>query len=172
MSRGDAERRPAGHGTALNQLGTAATPDTSDDGPGLSRHGRFPAPGSLFTGNREKVDWTAGSRNSAITENPLDAARSLSPAVAAAPTELAVVVTRRAVEDALHEALPIYWRRRADMFEWARPRPGDWPGRASASDIAARDHRLADAAEACRHAAVVAELGRPDWIAAVTREAA
>ena len=61
----------------------------------------------------------------------------------------------RVVQDALADATSLYWERRAAMFEWARPRPGDYTGQATPADIARRDRELAEAAAACR--------ARADW---------
>ena len=61
------------------------------------------------------------------------------------------------VADALLQAEPGYWRRRADEFEAARPRPGDYTGRLSPERIQAIDERLAAKAQACRnHATLLA----------------
>lgn len=65
---------------------------------------------------------------------------------------------RRLVEEALLSALPASWERRAAEFEAARPRPSDFNGLASAGDLAARDRRCAEAAQACRDRAAL--LGR------------
>lgn len=65
----------------------------------------------------------------------------------------------RAVLDALSEATATYWQRRAETFEWARPRPDDYAGQASEADLAARDQRLAEAAQACRRRARVEVIG-------------
>ena len=65
--------------------------------------------------------------------------------------------TRRVIEDAMLQATAAYWRRRAADFEWARPRPGDFTGAASADELAARDRRLAETAEACRRHAHLLE---------------
>ena len=63
---------------------------------------------------------------------------------------------RRVLVDALADGLADTWERRAAMFEWARPRPGDNPGRATAADLDAADRRCAAIAEACRHRAELA----------------
>lgn len=63
---------------------------------------------------------------------------------------------RRIIQAALTDATATYWRRRADTFEWARPRPTDYTGQATADQIAARDARCAESAEACRKRADVA----------------
>lgn len=62
---------------------------------------------------------------------------------------------RRLVEEALLSALPGSWERRAAEFEAARPRPSDFNGRASVAELAARDRRCAEAAQACRDRAAL-----------------
>lgn len=54
------------------------------------------------------------------------------------------------VADAMYESEGAYWLRRAAALEWARPRPGDFTGRATAEEIRERDRRLAEQAAACR----------------------
>lgn len=64
--------------------------------------------------------------------------------------------TRRVVQEAITVALPSYWRQRAAVLEWARPRPTDFNGGATTVEVADRDHRLAEAAHAARcHAAAM-----------------
>lgn len=64
----------------------------------------------------------------------------------------------RCLQDALSEGLALTFERRAELFEWARPKPGDFLGNASAADIAARDERLRDDADRCRrHAQLLLE---------------
>jgi hypothetical protein len=63
---------------------------------------------------------------------------------------------RRVLQDALAEATSGYWLRRAEALERARPRVGDYPGRASAGDLVARWQELTDIALACRRAATLA----------------
>lgn len=65
----------------------------------------------------------------------------------------------RVVQDALAEGTAAYWLRRAAMLDAARPRPGDFRGRSNVDDLAARDARLAAAADACRAAAALAQRG-------------
>ncbi len=72
-------------------------------------------------------------------------------------------VRRRVVQDALSAALACTWRRRAATLEWARPRPGEFAGRATADELAERDRRLAAQATACRHHAELLELGLLDF---------
>ena len=52
-------------------------------------------------------------------------------------------------------AMPETWERRARAFEAARPKPGDFIGRASAADLAAIDRRCRESAEACRNKAQI-----------------
>ena len=68
-------------------------------------------------------------------------------------------IPQRAVQEALSSALACTWSRRAAMFEWARPKPGDWNGNATPAELAARDRRLAAQAQACRNKAALLELG-------------
>lgn len=56
----------------------------------------------------------------------------------------------RLMRDAMNEGTALYWQRRADQLDAARPRPGDYTGRATDEQIKATDKRLAEAAEACR----------------------
>jgi hypothetical protein len=56
----------------------------------------------------------------------------------------------RVVQDALQDATAAYWRRRADTFDAARPRAGDYFGRATREQVREQDARLAAAARACR----------------------
>lgn len=61
----------------------------------------------------------------------------------------------RVLQDALNEGLAKTWERRARAFDAARSRPGDYMGRASQLDVARRDRRLAEIAQACRNRASV-----------------
>jgi len=67
-------------------------------------------------------------------------------------------IRRRVVQDALNDALACTMRRRADLFEWARPLEGEYAGQATADELAARDRRLAAQARACRNKAILLEL--------------
>jgi len=67
-------------------------------------------------------------------------------------------IRRRVVQEALNDALACTWRRRADLLEWARPRPGEYAGQATAAELAARDRRLAAQAQACRNKATLLDL--------------
>ena len=67
-------------------------------------------------------------------------------------------IRRRVVQDALNDALACTWRRRAELLEWARPRPGEYVGQVTADELAARDRRLAAQAQAARNKAILLEL--------------
>lgn len=62
---------------------------------------------------------------------------------------------RRVLQDAMTDATAAYWRRRADTFEWARPRPGDHLGTAGATGARTIDARLVEARDACYARAAV-----------------
>jgi hypothetical protein len=80
----------------------------------------------------------------------------------------------RVLQDALNEATGAYWNRRAQTFEDARSRPGDYAGEATPEAIAARGARLAGIAQACRARATLAHITDtdPEAILAAIREAA
>lgn len=59
----------------------------------------------------------------------------------------------RVMQDAMSEATSAYWLRRAAQFEAARPRPGEFHGRATPEKLRAQDARLARTAEMCRRRA-------------------
>ncbi len=65
--------------------------------------------------------------------------------------------------DAMAEGMARFWDRRATTLEDARPRPGDYLGKATAAELAERSRRLADAALQCRRHA---ELLRTDGVPA------
>lgn len=67
----------------------------------------------------------------------------------------------RVLADALSEATAAYWERRARALEDAAPRPGDWPGRASAASLEAARERCLGAAAACRARASLEGPGLP-----------
>ena len=64
----------------------------------------------------------------------------------------------RVLTDALLSATREYWLRRADAFENAMHRPGDFPGLCSVDEIEMRNAQLAEKAEACRARARLAEV--------------
>lgn len=70
---------------------------------------------------------------------------------------------QRVLHDALSEALAAYWRRRAEMLEWAMPRAGDFHGRSTRRELEERWAQLRAEAEACRNRARVAEFGGESW---------
>lgn len=83
--------------------------------------------------------------------NEFDGSRKILPAEF--PEPVAQDLARfgvRMIEDAMSAAAPHVWLRRAEQLEDARPRPGDFQGRATAADLAERDQRLAGSAEVCR----------------------
>ena len=65
----------------------------------------------------------------------------------------------RVAQDALAEATSNYWISRADTFEEAAPRPGDFTGAATPADLETQRQRLADIVRACRQRAQVSLLG-------------
>jgi hypothetical protein len=71
---------------------------------------------------------------------------------------------RRCLIDAMLSAWPTHWERRARALDDARPRAGDFFGRASREELRAQYDRLTDAARACRARAEVSplELVEPD----------
>ncbi len=73
----------------------------------------------------------------------------------------AVQLHARVLQDALAEATASYWERRAKVMEWAAPRPGDWPGRATPEDLSAARERCLSAAAACRARASLEAPGAP-----------
>ena len=66
---------------------------------------------------------------------------------------------KRVVQDALTEASAGYWRGRADRFEAAMPRAGDFTGQATEADLLTQRDRLEQTATACRARAEVSLLG-------------
>lgn len=67
----------------------------------------------------------------------------------------------RVLQDCLAEATAAYWNRRAESFERAIPRPGDFVGSATPEDVEARRMRLAGMALACRQRAALSLIGGP-----------
>ncbi len=62
----------------------------------------------------------------------------------------------RLIQDCIAAALPAQWERRAQVLDDARPKPGDWTGNASNSELAELDERNARLAAQCRlHAALL-----------------
>jgi hypothetical protein len=65
---------------------------------------------------------------------------------------------RRFVQDALNDALACTMRRRSALLEWARPKPGEYTGNTTPTELAERDRLLAAQAKACRNKAILLEL--------------
>lgn len=64
----------------------------------------------------------------------------------------------RVAQDALTDATAAFWRRRAADLEDARPREGDYPGKATEGALALRWMHLTQAANLCRHRADISPL--------------
>ena len=72
--------------------------------------------------------------------------------------EFEVGFRARVLQDCLTAALPTVWERRAAAWEDARPRRGDFLGRATRDELVDRDQRCREIAEACRrHARLLRE---------------
>jgi hypothetical protein len=71
-------------------------------------------------------------------------------------------VRRRAVQDAIGYALADQWRRRAEVFEWAAPKPGDFLGKATSAEVAEAVIRCRESAQACLNRAALIELEAAD----------
>ena len=71
----------------------------------------------------------------------------------------------RVVQEAIAEALPAFWERRAELFEWAMSKPGDRPGTDMTHEQQlARDRWLQVLADECRARAAVRErLDADQW---------
>jgi hypothetical protein len=65
----------------------------------------------------------------------------------------------RICREAILDGEAATWRRRAEMLEWARPRPGDWHGRATREELRARYDRLTEEARACRNRGSISLIG-------------
>lgn len=76
-----------------------------------------------------------------------------------ARVDFAESLRRRAVQDAITSVLAEQWHRRADLWDWASPRPGDYTGRATAEQLAEDTQRCASAAFACRAHAAMLDAG-------------
>ena len=75
----------------------------------------------------------------------------------------------RLLQDALLDGDVHYWERRAQQFEWARPRPGEWLGQSTEAERAERDQRLAETAQACRRKAEFCRMyGDPELLGAAS----
>lgn len=80
------------------------------------------------------------------------------------PEEYVDRFRERVVQEALAQALPAYWLRRAELFEWAVSKPGDRPGtEETAEQQVKRDELLLALAQECRQRAAVRETLDGDW---------
>jgi hypothetical protein len=79
--------------------------------------------------------------------------------------DLGEAMRRRAVQEAMADALPEVWRRRARDFREAAPRPTDFRGRASRRDWSDQYLRCMATAKACELHAQLLEEGLPEYIA-------
>jgi len=70
----------------------------------------------------------------------------------------------RVLQDALTEVLPDYWRNRAQQFEDAAPKLGEFHGNATSEELRARWRECKTTAQACRNHAELLEAGLPDHI--------
>lgn len=61
------------------------------------------------------------------------------------------------IAEAMQSATARYWLRRAQEFEAARPRPGDFHGQSTIEDRRRRWRELTEIANACRARAYVAQ---------------
>lgn len=74
-------------------------------------------------------------------------------------TDAIAHMQRRVILDALLEAWPAYWERRARSFEAARPNPDrDFVGQSTQADLRDQWRRLTEAAAACRARGQVSPL--------------
>lgn len=107
-------------------------------------------------------------RGPASNSTPIKSGATLSPAddiadrltvTAAKKSDLSVQSFRRRVIEEALASESAYWRRRAERFDAARPKFGDFHGRTTRADLRARDERLRETTVACRARASVASYG-------------
>ena len=65
---------------------------------------------------------------------------------------------RRLLTDCLNEATRSYWLKRAESFERAKPRVGDFHGASTREELSERWRRADEIARACRMRASIAPL--------------
>lgn len=65
--------------------------------------------------------------------------------------------------DVLREASAVYWRRRAEQFEWAKPRLGEHHGDRGNDELSAAWRRCDATATACRNKAHLIQTGGASW---------
>lgn len=119
------------------------------------------------TNEERRPQTTDGAQRSLANATVTPIADSSKPVLDTHFGALRSVVDRFAVrllEDALTAAMPFHWLRRAAQLDECRPRPGDFVGAATPAELAERDARLAEQAEACReHARFL--MAYPDVLA-------
>ncbi len=96
-----------------------------------------------------------------------DAAPNLTREVPNKPAEVnaADAFRERFLADLLNQGTASFYERRARVFEWAAPRPGDFVGRATPHQLAAQSARCRETATAFRNkAAVLRRYGTPDFV--------
>lgn len=72
--------------------------------------------------------------------------------------ETEMLIKASVISDVLREGEAIYWLRRAQQFEDAKPRQGDFHGLATREELSAAWQRCNGLAEACRARAAVARM--------------
>lgn len=76
--------------------------------------------------------------------------------------EQRAAVAHRVLLDAWLDGSRLYWQRRARQLEDARPRRGDFTGRATPDQLTACWDRLTEAAAACRARASLDDVARTE----------
>jgi hypothetical protein len=77
----------------------------------------------------------------------------------------------RVIQEAWDEATAAGWIRRAELYEWARPRPGDFvPTHVTTEERTERYERLTELANACRARATLAWHSEAELRAALDDE--
>ena len=97
--------------------------------------------------------------------------RGVSRLHAEAPVEHLTHFQRRVLLDAMLDGWAVTWERAARRYEAARPRPGDFHGKADREALRAKWHELTEIARACRARAQVAPLDLCADLDAVLEEA-
>jgi hypothetical protein len=72
--------------------------------------------------------------------------------------------TARVLTDALNEATADYWRRRAQAFRAAAPKPRDLPGKTTLQELAEAGRRCLETAKACEHRADLIDQWRCEGV--------
>ena len=83
--------------------------------------------------------------------------------------ETEALIRASVVVDIFNTASAKFWRRRAEEFERAKPRKGDFHGLVSREELSAAWQRCHSIAEACRQKAHAAEMGGESWEAVPTQ---